>query len=111
MEEKKQESKSVQMKPLKTAPSGEHPQKLSYESLNQMCMDMSQRLQGQNKYIDQLRQQLQRMDYALQGKRMDYLFKVLEHQGNFKSDFIITCCSEIEEALTIPEGEEESKEG
>ena len=39
-------------------------------------------------------------------KRLDYLFKVLEHSKEFSSDFIINCVNEVEEAMTIPQNTE-----
>lgn len=34
-------------------------------------------------------------------KRVDYLFKVLEHSDKFGSDFVISCAEEIQKLLTI----------
>ena len=114
MEEQKIVSKEVKMNVAKTG-NREKQQKLSYDELNQACMEMSQQLQNQNKYIQQLRQQMQQMDFALQTKRMDYLFKVVEISNNYRSsdypcfarDFVENCLAEIQEALTIPAQEKE----
>lgn len=88
------------------------PQKLSYEELNQACAELSQQAQQMRTYIQKLHKQLQSMEIALQTRRLDYLFKVVELSVNdralyqFHSDFVAACIAEIEESLTIPEGEE-----
>ena len=105
MEEQKIVSKEVKMEPV-NAPRNE--QKLSYEQLNQACAELSQQLQNQNAYIQKMRQQMQQLDMLLQTKRIDYLFKVVELQDNFKSDFVVACCDEIQESLTIPKQDAES---
>ena len=83
------------------------PQKLTYEELNEVCAEMSQQLQQQKTYIQNLHKQMQEMGYALQTKRMDYLFKVLEMQNInntlFPDEFCSKCAKEIVESLTIPE--------
>lgn len=58
-------------------------QKLSYEQL-----------QEQNA---QLMEALNRNNIALQLKRIDYCFKVLENSDKFNSDFVISCADEIQE--------------
>lgn len=98
----------------------EQQQKLSYEELNQACAEMSQQLQNQNKYIQQMHKQMQEMQFALQTRRMDYLFKVVEIANNHKASdcpcfakhFVEECIDEIQESMTIPqeENKEESKE-
>ena len=93
------------------------PQKLSYEKLNQACAEMSQQIQQQNKYIQQLHNKMQEMNFMLQNKRMEYLFKVVEiaNRNNvsecvcFAKDFVENCIAEIQESLTIPEEEEEEE--
>lgn len=108
MEEQKIGSKEVKIGAAKEG----QPQKLTYEQLNQACADMSQQLQNQGRYIQQLQKQMQQMDFALQTKRMDYLFKVVElaNSDNHKSfifadEFVEDCIKEIQESLTIPEDE------
>lgn len=73
-------------------------QKLSYEQL-----------QEQNA---QLIRALNRNNIALQLKRIDYCFKVLENSDKFNSDFVISCADEIQRSLTPPKEEqtEEVKE-
>ena len=114
MEEKK-EMKEVKMQPLNKAnQENVEKQRLSYEELNQACADMSQQLQNQNAYIQKMHKQMQQMDFILQSRRIDYLFKVLEIQNHsrdtriFHSDFVEKCIQEIEESLTIVEQPEES---
>lgn len=109
--EKKIGSREVMMQPAK---GDAQAQKLSYEELNQACMDMSQQVQQQDKYIRQLRQQVQQMGYALQERRLDYLFRVVEIASKntvseyacFAKDFVEECIAEIQEAMTLPEKEE-----
>jgi FKBP-type peptidyl-prolyl cis-trans isomerase (trigger factor) len=102
-------------KEVKMNVSTEHPQKLSYEELNQACAEMSQQIQQQNKYIQQLHKQMQEMNFMLQSKRMDYLLRIVEISvrpdkvWNFDEDFINSCIKEIQESLTIPQ--EDDKEG
>ena len=83
------------------------PEKLSYEELNAACADMSQEIQNRNAYIQKLHKQMQEMSFALQARRMDYLFKVVEMQDRFSSDFVVQCTNEIEELMTIPEEQKE----
>jgi hypothetical protein len=118
MEEQKIVSKEVKMNVVKPEETKEQPQKLTYEELNQACAEMSQQLQNQGKYIQQLRQQNQAMGYSLQYKRLDYLLKIIElsfgekrgGEYDFDSEFILKCITEVQEAMTIPEKKEESSE-
>lgn len=115
MEEKKIVNKEVKMKPIKAGKENAEEQKLTYEELNQACADMSQQLQNQTAYIKKMHAQMQQMDFALQTRRMDYLFKVLEIQNQahasiiFHDDFLQGCIAEIEESLTIPEEQNDKK--
>lgn len=110
--EKEIGSKEVKMNVVK-----EHPQKLSYEELNQACAEMSQQLQQQNKYIQQMHKHIQEMSFMLQNRRMEYLFKVVEIANKssvseyacFPKDFVEDCIAEIQESLTIPQQEEQEK--
>ena len=118
MEEQKN-SKEVQMEVTKNLESNkqrvpeEKTEKLSYEELNQACMGLSQQNQQMQKYIQQLHGQMQQMNSALQTKRLDYLFKVVEidtnASGTFDKRFVQKCTAEIQASLTIPEEKEESK--
>lgn len=62
----------------------------------------------QNRQLTSKNRELEQ--FAL-NKRLEYLFKVLEYSNNFTSDFVVSCSSEIEEALTIPQNNEENAEG
>ena len=112
MEEQNVKAKEVKMNVSRTGVGAEkQTQKLNYEELNQTCADMSQQLQNQNNYIKQLHQQMQQMQFILESRRLDYLFEVVRLKENFTSDFVITCCEEIEKTLTIAKQEtEESSE-
>ncbi len=76
--------------------------KLSYEQLNDACNQLLQ----QNRQLAVQNQELQQ--FAM-NKRLDYLFKIVEYSKEFKSEFVVSCVNEIEEALTIPQ--EEVKKG
>lgn len=78
-------------------------QKLTYEQLNEACNQLFQ----QNK---QLTARLREVEQFLGNKRMDYLFKVIEFSTLFHSDFVVNCVDEIEEAMKIPQSEEEKGE-
>ena len=97
-----------QNKETKTAPNGvEEKTKLTYEQLNDACNQLwqqNQRLMKRNTELEQFGM----------FKRLDYLFKVLEHSEKFPSDFVIICTDEIKDAMTITPSENregESKEG
>lgn len=77
---------------------------LSYEELKNVAGQLSQQNQ-------QLNMMLQQANMANMFKRMDYLFKVLEHKLCFNSEFVIACSDEIKELMTPPvENEDEGKE-
>ena len=73
--------------------------KMSYEELK-MALDQAAVQQRQ------LISQMANMNYTNVFKRLDFLFKVLEHKDSFNSDFVINCSEEIEQILTVPEEEE-----
>ena len=77
--------------------------KLTYEQLNDACNQLYQQNQALAKRNRELEQ-------FVVNKRLDYLFKVLEYSGKFNGDFIVSCTSEIEEAMTIPQEPKETKE-
>ena len=112
MEEKRIVGKEVKMNPVNGK---EGQQKLSYESLNQTCAELSAQVQSQGKYIQGLHRQIQEMNFMLQTKRMDYLFKAVELSMSvpskelFSNDFIQSCVSEIQEALTAPQDKAEEE--
>ena len=68
---------------------------LSYDELKNVAGQLSQQNQ-------QLNMMLQRANMTNMFKRMDYLFKVLEFQHCFDSEFVITCSDEIKELMTPP---------
>lgn len=78
-------------------------QKLTYEQLNEACNQLFQ----QNK---QLTMRLREVEQFLGNRRMDYLFKVIEFSTLFHSDFVVNCVDEIEEAMKMPQSEEEKGE-
>lgn len=43
------------------------------------------------------------LEEQLSYKRLDYLFKVVEHADAFGMEFVAKCAEEIEESITIPE--------
>lgn len=101
--EKQINSKVVDMKVASKKEAKEEKQKLTYEQLNDACIQLSQ----QNRQLIIRNRELE--SFAM-NKRLDYLFKVLEFSNKFSSDFVISCSSEIEQAMTIPQDiEEESK--
>ena len=78
--------------------------KLSYEQLNNICSQLYQENQNLNR-------QLQQLNMANMFKRLDYLFKVLEFEAVIKDpEFLNSCISEIKDAMTIPQEEEDRKE-
>lgn len=83
--------------------SKETKQKLTYEQLNEACNQLFQ----QNK---QLTMRLREVEQFLGNRRMDYLFKVIEFSTLFHSDFVVNCVDEIEEAMKMPQSEEEKGE-
>lgn len=100
MEEQK-ETKEVKMDVENT--SSEKQQKLTYEQLNDACNQLWQQNQ-------QLIKKCRELEQFSMFRRLDYLFKVLEHSSVFDSNFLVSCAEEIKEAMTIPENTEEPKE-
>lgn len=85
-------------------------EKLTYEQLNNACVQLSQ----ENHY---LKQQLMQANKVLNTfNRLDYLFRIVECDHNnkinsvsFDRDFVTQCIAEIEEIMSIPEPEEKDK--
>ena len=76
--------------------------KLSYEQLEQIA----------NQYSEQARQlylKLQEANMTNMFKRMDYLFKVIENNKVFSSNFVEKCINELEELMKLPEETKEEK--
>ena len=76
--------------------------KLSYEQLEQIA----------NQYSEQARQlylKLQEVNMTNMFKRMDYLFKVVENNKVFSSNFVEKCTNELEELMKLPEETKEEE--
>lgn len=76
--------------------------KLSYEQLEQIA----------NQYSEQARQlylKLQEANITNMFKRMDYLFKVVENNKVFSSNFVEKCINELEELMKLPEETKEEE--
>lgn len=81
----------------------EENKKLTYEQLQNVAANLSTQVQ-------QLNRQLQEANMYNAFKRLDYLFKVVDSNGPFDSDFILTCVDEIKKIMTIEENKEETTE-
>ena len=99
-----EEKKNIKMEAVKTGKDQDKKQqKLSYEQLNEVCMQLYQQNQ-------KLTQQLQQANMTNMFARLDYLFKVLNYESVIKdAEFINSCIAEIKEAMII-KSEEEPKE-
>ncbi len=103
MEDKK--AKTVKMDVNNNGGNGAR-QKLTYEQLNDACNQLFQQNQ-------QLARRVRELDNYNYFKRLDYLFKVLDSYSaaskvnvvTFDPDFIESCVSEIQDAVTIKEDE------
>lgn len=73
--------------------------KYTESELNAACGQLYQKLM----------KEIQMRDMTNMFKRLDYLFKVIENQDSFPSDFIGDCVQEITMALTPVEPEENSE--
>jgi hypothetical protein len=79
--------------------------KLSYEELNNVCMQLSEQNERMKAHIDSLnRQQM----FA----RLEFLFKVLQHKDSFSEGIVARAASEISEIMypTPAESEDVAKE-
>lgn len=99
MEEQKK-AKNVQM-------GKDEPKKYTYEELNNICNQQFQQMR-------EMASRIQQLEYAVNEKRLDCLFKVVELSSkssvyHFSEKFVSGCIDEIEEALT-PIEEESQKE-
>ena len=99
-----EEKKNIKMEAVKTEKTQDKKQqKLSYEQLNEVCMQLYQQNQ-------KLTQQLQQANMTNMFARLDYLFKVLNYEAVIKdADFINACVAEIKDAMII-KSDEESKD-
>ena len=70
-------------------------QKLTYEQLNDACQQLFQQNQ-------RLIQRLKENNIEVMFKRLDYLFKVLEHSALFSDPYFVSACAdEIKDAITV----------
>ena len=88
-------------KPVEGKPS--ESQRLSYEQLNDACMQLYQQNQ-------ELIKRLQQADASNMFRRLDYLFEVIRNSSVFREDFVKNCVSEIEDAITLKEEETKKEE-
>lgn len=81
--------------------------KFTYEQLEQIAKGLSDQVQ-------QLSIELQKSNMLNIFKRLDYCFKVVELTPSsaalFNSEFVEKCAKEIEDLMTPPKSEEETKE-
>lgn len=75
--------------------------KLTYEQLESAANQLAQQNQ-------MLRNQLMEMNYHNVFKRLDYLFKVVEHANSFDVEFVTACKTEIVTLMT-PDNTEETE--
>lgn len=68
--------------------------KLSYDELENAANELL--MQNQQMYNE-----LQKANMANVFKRLDYLFKVVEFNASFNTEFVNSCVAEIEEMMTI----------
>lgn len=74
--------------------------KLSYEQLEEVASNL-------HKQCATMYEQLKNANMVNLFKRLDYLFKVVENEHHFSTEFASKCVSEIEELMTTPEPTEE----
>lgn len=70
--------------------------KLSYDELENAANELL--MQNQQMYNE-----LQKANMSNVFKRLDYLFKVVEFNTSFNTEFVNSCVAEIEEMMTIKE--------
>lgn len=75
-------------------------EKLSYEKLNQMAGDLYQQNQQLIVRMKQMQAALDETEFNRQSFFLSMLFKVVEHSGQYRSDFVVWCVESIESALT-----------
>jgi hypothetical protein len=78
-------------------------EKMSYEQLENVAHQLSEQSR-------QLYTKLQEANMTNMFKRLDYLFKVVENNAAFESEFVKKCSNEIVDLLTIPEEPELNSE-
>lgn len=83
--------------------------KPSYEDLAALVSKYEKESIAYKGLNSQLYQQLVNTNMANLYKRLDYLFKVVDSNAGFTSDFVIKCTEEIEQIMS-PEEEPQVKE-
>ena len=79
-----------------TAPEGAKERKLTQEELETVAHQL-------NNQVQDLYRRLNEENVSRMFKRLDYLFKVVEHSIEFPSEFVGQVVKEIMEAMTIPD--------
>lgn len=95
------ETKEVKLEAQASESAGQEQKKLSYEELNNACMQLYQQNQ-------QLLKQVKQLHLGVMLKRMDYLFEVLDKASLFDDEFVKSCVNELKEALAAKPTEEKS---
>lgn len=49
--------------------------------------------------LEGLRKELYRMDMSNMFRRLDYLFRIVEHRAAFSDEFVVGCINEIESCM------------
>ena len=75
---------------------------LSYERLQEICGELSQRLQAAQAKIAEI-------DASNTVYRLNFLFKVVDNAAIFDAEFVESVIKEIQDTLTIPEEKEEKE--
>lgn len=115
MEEQKNKNKEIKLEGKEYSNNQDAPKtegKLTYEQLNNACVQLSQ----QNQFLKQRLQQAEKVLNTF--SRLDYLFRVIEcdhnnrnNSASFTTDFVEMCIKEIQELMTMPEESEDNNEG
>lgn len=90
------------------APQGRQQKKLSYEELNQVASQLQEQNHLLHQRCGELINEINKRDASNLFKRMDYLFKVLDHADKFPADFVTSCSEEIIARMTIPAEKEQN---
>lgn len=100
----------MEEKEIKPKMTVEQPKKMSYEELEGIAHQLSEQARNLHNELMSTRQKLNEMNAFNMFKRLDYLFKVLENESKFASEFVETCSDEIVEILTLPDEDEQTEE-
>lgn len=77
-------------------------QKLSYEELQRVAMQLSEQAKA-------LYKRVQELELTNMFKRLDYLFKVIENKSSFLTEFSTKCANEIQSIIDSVEEEDDGK--